>query len=632
MTSLYFNQEHLTLHVTHHGKTWNSLLRFRPYIEYLPLNQRLVSEAYHPGNQTSPFFSGEKIYFDSANQITHTSFRTGVGQGIRSTFRGFTHAQVPIPLELETLIWIEDVSGVLHCELIPLVDDSGVLRVAWPAPFELRERNSSSITVLPMMQGCLIPNNWEQELRTFSTGLAYSRAAYMPWWGQLEQHAGNITILDTPWDGGYWLEHPAGGPTLIYPLWQPSLGELRYTRKMQVHFIQDGDYNDLAKIYRRYAREYGLVRTLAEKAVTKSRVNQLIGSPVIHTGICVNIQPASHYYNSVDLKANYSVTTFTERAVQLKKLKQKGVEKAYVHLDGWGVRGYDNQHPDVLPPCEVAGGLEDLRQLVNTCHDLGYLIITHDQYRDYYKDAATYDPEEAVHNELGQVPDEAIWYGGAQAFLCAQHAPYYVRRNYTRFKENGVALDGAYLDVFAVVELDECFHPEHRMSRRQCLDYRGQCFSHLGNQGLIVSSEESIDWAVPYLELVHHGPYALTGTQDDGAARGIPVPLFNLVYHDCLILPWSLSMGGWGIPQGESGLLHAYLNGGTGYLSIDAEGDEIDRVKELCAFQQRVAHAEMLRHEFIDGDLHRQRAIYANGVIVEVDFIKHSKKIILENK
>jgi hypothetical protein len=105
------------------------------------------------------------------------------------------------------------------------------------------------------------------------------------------------------------------------------------------------------------------------------------------------------------------------------------------------------------------------------------------------------------------------------------------------------------------------------------------------------------------------------------------VPLFNLVYHDCLILPWTLTTGGWGVPTGDNGLLHTYLNGGTGYLSIDADQEEIRRVQALCDFQKRVVFSEMVKHEFIEGDLRRQRATYANGITVEVDFDQNSLKI-----
>ncbi len=566
---------------------------FQPAFEYLPPHQRRLELLENRAHQSNLVLEGERVSFTSAREISHASFQTGVGAGVRSTFRGFTVHQsklhpAQIPLAFETRMWIEHSNGVVHFELVPLVDDPGLLRVVYPAPFELSAIDAQCYTVLPMMQGSLIPNNWGEAVHTHSQGLLYSRAAYMPWWGQVDHRAGALTIVDTPWDAGYRLDHPVGGPTRLVPVWHASLGSLRYNRKMQVHFIEDGDYNDLAKVYRACAREHGLLRTLAEKVHAKPVLEKLVGTPVVHTGICINIQPESVYYNANDLTANTSLTTFAETADLLQKLRQNGVERAYVHLDGWGQRGYDNLHPDVLPPCQAAGGWDGFRQLVDTCHELGYLIITHDQYRDYFLDAATYDPQQAMHNESGEPPEVAVWYGGAQSFLCASLAPYYVRRNYTRFDQENIALDGAYLDVFAVVELDECFHPDHTMSRKECMEYRLLCFDYLGTQGRIVSSEESIDFAVPHLDLVHHGPYALDPDYDNCPARGIPVPLFNLVYHDCLILPWTLTKGGWGIPEGESGLLHAYLNGGTGYLSLDADAEEIERVQALCDFHKRV--------------------------------------------
>ncbi len=465
-----FNENDLSFVISHQGKTWSSLHDFQPAIEYLPPDQRRLELAKDKANQSNLVLEGERIHFTSAREISHSSFQTGAGQGIRSTFQGFTSRQAEIPLALETKMWIEQSNGVLHFELIPLVDDPGLLRVYYPAPLELSRIDAGCYTVLPMMQGSLIPNNWNQEVHTHSQGLMYSRSAYMPWWGQIDHGVGAITIIDTPWDAGYRLDHPAGGPTLLVPIWHASLGSLSYQRKMQIHFIQDGDYNDLAKVYRSYAREHGHIRSLKEKVHAKPILEQLIGTPVIHTGICINIQPESVYYNANDLQANASVTTFYETAEQLQKLRRHGVDRAYVHLDGWGQRGYDNLHPDVLPPCEAAGGWEGFRHLVDTCHALGYLIITHDQYRDYFKDAATYDSQQAIHNEGGEAPEVAVWYGGAQSFLCASLAPFYVRRNYTLFEQEKVALDGAYLDVFAVVELDECFHPEHRMSRRECLE------------------------------------------------------------------------------------------------------------------------------------------------------------------
>ena len=42
------------------------------------------------------------------------------------------------------------------------------------------------------------------------------------------------------------------------------------------------------------------------------------------------------------------------------------------------------------------------------------------------------------------------------------------------------------------------------------------------------------------IDLVHHAPYSTSPNIGGGAATGIPVPLFNLVYHDSLLQPWDM--------------------------------------------------------------------------------------------
>ena len=98
------------------------------------------------------------------------------------------------------------------------------------------------------------------------------------------------------------------------------------------------------------------------------------------------------------------------------------MHNAYVHLDGWGARGYDNVHPDPLPPAERAGGWAGLRALADTADELGYTLILHDQYRDYYLDAPSYSPEWAVVDEQGKRPSHALWAGGQQELLCSHFA------------------------------------------------------------------------------------------------------------------------------------------------------------------------------------------------------------------
>jgi hypothetical protein len=137
--------------------------------------------------------------------------------------------------------------------------------------------------------------------------------------------------------------------------------------------------------------------------------------------------------------------------------------------------------------------------------------------------------------------------------------------------------------------------------------------------GGVVSSEEPSDWSVRHLDLVHHGPYALNPNPGKGPAFGVPVPLFNLVYHDALLLPWSLGRGEWGIPEKDLGFLHALLNGGMPYLGLNPNPEELDRVGTVCALHRRVALLEMTRHEFLDAGRRRQRTTFADGTRVTVD-------------
>src|SRR5699024_4818013 len=112
--------------------------------------------------------------------------------------------------------------------------------------------------------------------------------------------------------------------------------------------------------------------------------------------------------------------------------------------------------------CNEAGGWEGFKELSDTMEQCGYLFGIHDQYRDYYFSAKTFDREFGLHAPDGSVFEMARWAGGRQTYLCATQAPYYVKRNFEELFRHGIHLKGAYLDVFTCNEPDECAHREHR--------------------------------------------------------------------------------------------------------------------------------------------------------------------------
>ena len=612
-TEIRFDESRLSFTITHEGDSWNWGEGFRPRME--------CEEG--------------TIYFADAKKISHEEWKTGIGHGILSHFEGFELNGADAGIAFDTIVWIEEVSGDVFFEWVPLSTETvKVKSVYWPGYMEFDEKKDSWYTLLNWQQGLLVPNTWKTAVdKVVFDGFMGTAGAYMPWFGQVKDRAGYIAICEQPWNAAYYTEHLAEGPyTHVGIRWEPSLGKMDYRRVMKYSFVKDCDYNDLCKIYRNYVIEKGRFKSLAEKAVKTPSIDQLIGSAFLHKGIKTQVMTNSDFYDAENPDKNNHLTPFSVRTEEIKKFHELGVEKLYLHLDGWAEPGYDNQHPDYLPACEKAGGWKAMKELSDTMHECGYLFGIHDQYRDYYYAAKTFDENFATRLADGTIPSHARWAGGPQTYLCATQAPFYVKRNFTEIMDNGIKLDCAYLDVFTCNEGDECSHPWHKMTRRECYEYRNACFEYLLSKGILPSSEEVNDWAIPSLVFCHYAPYDFMLDRPGSPKKGIPVPLFNLVYHDCLIEPWMMDK----VSEEEDYMLYAVLNGGAPYLVRDgayqntdgsfAGGveisieDQIKRCKVVSDLHEKVAKCEMVRHEMVDGNPEVQRTTFADGTVVTVDF------------
>ena len=570
--------------------------------------------------------SSGKIYqLRLADATTKRIFpnKTGFKAGVKIELQDFRGEEGPLDLALQLFVALEGVDEDLACEIVATDGATRIRECLWPQAFD---SGAFDATAVPFMQGMLLPKDWPKKVWLYDT-LSYGRGLYMPWWGHQQGQAAVLVLLETPMDAGCRFEHPAGGPTRMEVRWVHSLGRWAYPRRVRFCFLEKGNYVDLAKRYRRYMIEMGRFVSLKEKISRNPLVAKLIGAPVVHTSILYHIQPGSSYYDKANPAKNHQLVTFDKRAAELRELAKTGILRAYVHLDGWGFRGYDNLHPDILPPCPEAGGWEGMKRFAQACEELGYIFAIHDQYRDYYLDAKSYNPRHTVLDENGNRSFHSTWYGGAQSFLCPSLALGHVKKNHGAILDHGVKMRGAYLDVFAVVPPDECYNPEHPVTRAECLEYRGDCLDFVRSWGGVVSSEEPADWAVPHIDLAHHGPYALDPNPGQGPAMGIPAPLFNLVYHDALVLPWSLGRGAWGIPEKDLGFLHGLANAGIPYLSLSPSEEELARVRMMCALQQRVGLLELVNHRFLGGDNRRQEFTYADGTKVVIDLDKDQYEI-----
>lgn len=611
-TKLCFHEESLRFTITHHGTTWNWAEGFCPLLKT----------------------AGGDALFQDADSITHQTVRTGLGVGVLSRFSGFSFGAYHADLTFETYVQIEEATGFVSFQWIPVCEDCvSVKAIYWPGPMEFDEKRRDWYTLLNVQQGLLIPNDWEEALGTLLfDGHFCSAGNYMPWFSQVREGAGYLAICQQPWDSFTYAEHPAGGPyTRVGVKWGPSLGKIRYCRSIRYSFLTDCDYNDVCKQYRSYVKEQGLFCTLEEKAARVPSVNKLIGSSFLHRGIKNHVSPQSEFYDPENPDKYERVVPFSVRSEELLTYSRLGFKKLYLHLDGWGAKGYDNGHPDYLPACPEAGGYEGLRELAKTARHCGYLFGLHDQYRDYYFDAETFDSQFGCLSADGSLTEHSRWAGGHQTLLCASQAPSYVKRNFLTLANHGIRPDCAYLDVFTCNEGDECSHPRHPMTRKDCFCFRSRCFDYLLSQGILPSSEEVSDWSMKNLVFCHYAPYQFMMHPPGTPRKGIAVPLFNLVYHDCVIEPWMMEK----VNAHEDYMLYALLNGGAPYLIRDGAYPGIDgsfvpefkftlekayeRCKIVAGLHERIAKKEMIAHHFLDGDYHRQQTVFDGGISVTID-------------
>jgi hypothetical protein len=562
-------------------------------------------------------------------------YDTGFKTGVRITLRGWVDPDprkrvAPIDLTLHLTLALEGRDEDLVFTIAAQEREAVVRKLDWPTALDARDFEH---TLLSNIRGVLLPRNWPKpyhpvrssnpdgSIKTNDVSEIQANVIEcwsMSWWGFQRGKSAMMVIVETPDDAGYQFEHPASGPTVIGPRWRASLGRLGYVRSARMCFLPEGNYVDMAKRYRRYVNETGLFVSLEEKIARSPLVKDLIATPLTRAGILTNYKPDGDRYKRANANERYRLTTFAERANSLRQLKSNGVDRLIVCLTGWPRLGYDRQHPDVLPPAPEAGGYEGMKRLADTCRELGYIFSLHDQYRDYYVDAPSWNPQFAIREENaatlprifpgtrfgqskeGDIPYMDHWDGGKMSYLNGRFMLGHLAKNYQGLFDHGIRPQGSYLDVFGYVPPDEDFNPEHPTTRTDCLRARAKCYNwareHLG----FVGTEAACDWTVPYADI----------SSPLRPKNGIPAPLFNLVYHDAIITTYS--------PDD----LHGLLNGGVPQMSSRAEisAETLAQVRRMAALHKRVALLELTKHEFLDANHRKERTTFADGTTVTVDW------------
>ncbi len=532
----------------------------------------------------------------------------------------FLSAEILATKQIKMFLF-DSISGINFSSLVSLDSDSSL-------SFQLNT-NQKNVTIDQLSFPQAVKTNFEKGFLVFNyrsggVQIAQNNLSYptkrmmvydnigldMPWVGVYDATKGDgmLVLANTPYDVEIDFSEEAG---LMWPnvAWASSLRQFSYARKVSYIFTAKGNYVALAKAYRNYLKQTEDFKTLAQKAITKPRVNWLKGSAVV--------------WGSKGLKfAKEAKAVGIKTAIIMNSNKFKYNDiKAMTNL-GFLNSSYENLEGTREGPI---GHMKDTMAIAAYHTFLGKPII-------------------------GWVTKKGVEYYSRSSARALVAAPTYLP---TYLKET--PLTGLFLDVTPAFLLED-FHPLHTFNREADKGYKNKIKAYIGNDlGLVLGGEHGKAWNTSILEYTEG---SMTGSYfwDDGNKPGYldppkdttymsanfkkygfnyknRIPLWQLVFNDCVSSTWywgDSSDWFYAVTPTISDLKDNFniLYGTMPLLWADVKGYGWDRnrsrfiqtIRNVTNFQERVAFNELLSHQFVNTEHTLQHSKFAGGAEALVNF------------
>lgn len=491
--------------------------------------------------------------------------------------------------------------------------------IAGLAPFVLDSSNGA-IALADYCGGHVYPT----DLQPFPLSGYEASRLDMPWIGvcDLTTGYGYAMIVDTSDDARVTFKtFDTAGRKIVAPMvsWKASKGAFGYTRTVIYHFSPTGNYVSLAKAYRAYAMERGLIVPLADKVKRNPNIARLFGAP--------------------DIWGDSSLR-FAKQA------KVAGIDKMLIH---------------------GKSSANEMRAI----NDIGYLTSAYDNYDDIQP----IDDAHGIDSNHDVLPDHAVLKADGTrmtAWLTWDKKIQYMKRCPSFWVPSAKLVVpkllatypylGRFIDVATAEHLYECYDPNHPLTKAQKRQCGIDLSAYMSSLGLVVGGEHGIWWAPmheDYIEGMMSGGYASwpaghlkrpdtkdqeftnpdgwkLPTWSDYARLGIGhqwrAPLWELVFHDCVVSTWY-----WG--DSSDWLLKAapeitpkkdafnVLYGTIPLMWASPEGgwktnrDVCMRTyRNTCKLHEAVAQAEFVSHSFVTPDHDVQSSVFSDGTRTVVNF------------
>ncbi len=497
-------------------------------------------------------------------------------------------------------------------ELVCTLSGKGELdgSIAFPAPFVTAK---GTFLVLPVNEGISYPVD-DASLRPMRYHLYGGHGLCMPWYGVTDGERGVMAIVETADDAVVRVPR-LGGMLCLAPEWQAQKGQFGPDRVIRYAFFDQGGYVAMAKRYRAYAKQTGLLRTLAEKRKANPHVDLLVGA-------------ANVWCWEKDAPA------------WCRELRELGIERIL-----WSNR----RPPDEIKALNAMGVLSSRYDIYQDTMDPKH----HPRLRWVHRDWTT----EAWAKGDVMLDADGDWVRGWRVrakdgemipcgVLCDRQAPAYARRRIPEeLKTHPYRC--RFIDTTTAAPWRECYDAKHPMTRSESKRFKMELLRVVSHEcGLVCGSETGHDAAVPvvhYFEgMLSLGPYRVpdAGRRMMEPVHDVPervakfqtghayrLPLWELVYHDCVVAQWY-----WGdynnkLPKlwDRRDLWNALYGTPPMFMfnrAIWTRHRErfVRSYKTATPVARATGYAEMLSHRWLTPDRAVQQTRFANGVAVTVNF------------
>ncbi len=328
---------------------------------------------------------------------------------------------------------------------------------------------------------------------------------------------------------------------------------------------------------------------------------------------------------------------YQRNATALQRCFDYGLTNSLAIIHVWQRWGYDYRLPDIFPPQPQLGALEELRRLGEICVRAGALWGLHDNYIDFYPDAAGFDYAHITFDGGGQ-PRRAWLNEGrdAQAWqFRPDHIQPFLQRNLRQIKP-ALHPTASFVDVWTSLNAFDYLDRDGRWhSKMETLRHWGEAFATIRatfEGGPTISeagSDQLIGWLdgadCQWLQLQPRGGAFSIMVPGDDWER---VPWFDLVNHT------RFSLHGAGYSNRYQGNRSRDEHGITSddYLGVEVlaghalmadlpmlSAGAIRKYWLLQPFAEKVALDEITAVENPGGDLHRLLVRWASGATTWVN-------------